>query len=146
MLPSLLWQRLLMMSHYRPIAGHPSQCRMYETLRATFSWLLIAAKVDYIVQNCASCTRTNQNYRHRRNIQLFSAGGQLEFVAMVFVGPFPIAVQGNQHILVIKSRCSRLTRAVLILRMIATHIANMSMYHWLIPYCIPTYLLPDNDT
>lgn len=68
--PSLR-QRVLMVSHYPPNAGHCIQRRMYGTLRRPFYGPYMAPDVAYIERNCASCPRNNSKYRFRRNMQLF---------------------------------------------------------------------------
>lgn len=99
--------------------------------------------VDYVVRSCTSSAQNNPKCRQKRNMQLFSASGALEFTALEIVKPFPKVVQGRQHIFVIADCYSKLTRAILILRMTATHIANVFKDHLLISYDILTYLLID---
>lgn len=101
--PSLR-QRVLAMSHYSPIAGHPGQRRMYDTVKRTFHWLYMATDVDYVVRNCKTCFRDNPKYHHRRHMQLFPVRGPFEFVAMKIVGSFSKTGQGNHCSLVFTDR------------------------------------------
>lgn len=106
----------------------------------------MAADIDCIICNCTSCARSSTKYRHKRSMHLFSASGSLEFGAMDIVGPLPKTTQGIQHISVISDCYSKLARAVPTSRTTATHVANVSIDHFLISYSISKYELADNGT
>lgn len=78
---------------------------------------------------------------------IFSESKPLGFVAIDIVGLLPETIQSKHYLLFNMNRFLKLlTRAVLTLKMTATHTANLFMSIWLIPYGIPTYLLADNRT
>lgn len=83
-------------------------------------------------------------YRLRHHMHLFPLSRPLEFVLMYKVRPISKTVQGNQCIIVITDLYSKATRAVSTLKTRATHVVNLFVDHWFIPYGIPTYLQTNN--
>lgn len=77
---------------------------------------------------------------------LLLASGLLDFVSMDIDGSFSKAAQGIQYTHVITDRYCKLTRAIQTSGRTATHVTNLFMDHWLIPYRITTYLLTDYGT
>lgn len=55
---SVLFQRILMVSHHPLVAGHPCQLRMNDTLRRHLCWLHIANEVNPIVSTCQAAKET----------------------------------------------------------------------------------------
>lgn len=127
--PLLLWQRVLVMAHHPPIAGHSGQPSMYDAPRRTSCWPQIAADVDYIVRSCTICAQNNPSYYYRRHMQPFRTSGPPESVAIDTVGPFLKTLQAHQYILVITYRYSTLTRAVSTSKTPAIHVASLITDH-----------------
>lgn len=80
MLPLSFRQRVLKRSHFPTIAGHSCQRRIDDTLRQTFYWLHLAASAGSVVRNCIRRAQNSSGYRHRRNMELFTTSGPLEFI------------------------------------------------------------------
>lgn len=80
---TMLRQRIPTLTHYRPIAGHPWQQRIYYTLRHEFFWPRTAEDVYNTVDQCGSSTRNRHYYRHKPPLQPFSPSSRLNFVAGV---------------------------------------------------------------
>jgi hypothetical protein len=55
--PQSLVSRILYLEHYPPAAGHPGAHRMFQTIRKTFYWPLIAEDVYETVRQCDLCAR-----------------------------------------------------------------------------------------
>lgn len=106
----------------------------------------MAAKVDYIIQNSASCACNYPESRYSRNMHLFLASGSFDFVAMDIVGPFPRTGKFNQCSHISMDCHSKLTQAFMTSKTTAKHVANVFIDHCFISYNIPMYLLTDNRT
>lgn len=76
------------------------------------------------VAQCESCAQNGNQYRHKRPLQLFSASGPLNFVAMDILGLPPKTTQVNRYVLVLTNRYSKLMKAILTSTTNVTHIAN----------------------
>lgn len=50
---------------------------------------------------------------------------------------------GNQHMVVMTLRFSKLTHAIPTVKIPSTHLATISLDHWLLRFCIPIYVLVD---
>lgn len=139
-----LRMRILYLAHYPPIAGHPGTRRMYDTLRRNFYWPHMANDVYTTVAQCASCVKNGSRHRDIRRLQLFLASGPLDFVAMDILGIIPKTKQGLHYNVVLTDRCSILTRARPASKFMSTHMANIFLDQWIIPFSIPSYLRADN--
>ena len=84
---------------------------MYYTLRREYYWPHMASDAFLTVRNCTSCAATRGTLvKNQKDLKLFPAAGPLEFVAMDLLGTLPRTAHGNQHVLVITDRFSKLTR------------------------------------
>ena len=61
--PESLRQKILYMSHFPRLAGHPGGTRMFNTIRRTFYWPAMGADVYRCAQNCISCARERVKLR-----------------------------------------------------------------------------------
>lgn len=69
-------------------------------------------------------------YNHQKHLTSFPESGHLEFVAMDVLGPLPRMDIGNQFIVVMADRFSKLPREVTMTRTAASHIASALLDHW----------------
>ena len=144
-IPVAFRTHVLQLMHAIPLAGHPGARRMYDTMRCEFYWPHMANDVYETVQRCESCAATRgTQYTKQKHLRLFPANGPLEFVAMDILGPLPKTKQGNQFVVVLTDRYSKLTRAIPTGKTTATTVATIFVDHWVIPYGIPNYVLTDN--
>ena len=147
LVPENLRQRILKMAHYPRLAGHPGSRRMYDTLRRDFYWPNMANDVATLVRNCTSCAKVRgAKHSHQHFLKLFPAAGPLEYVAMDILGPLPKSAKGNQYILVITDRYTKLARAIPLATTTAPVVAEAFLDYWVYPYGMPNYLLTDNGT
>ena len=143
--PKTLRPKILHMSHYPTLAGHPGGRRMFETIRRTFYWPSMGVDVYTTARQCSSCARENVKLRkHASSMKLFPAAKPLEFLAIDLLGPLPRTPKGFRYILVITDRYSKLTRVVPLKNMTALTVAKAFCEHWVYPYGPPAYLLSDN--
>lgn len=105
----------------------------------------MARDVFQTANDCRPCAEARgTRYKTQKPMKLFPAGKPLEFVAMDLLGPFPAAESGNQHILVITDRFSKLAQVTPLVSTTAPAVANAFVENWVIPYGIPKFVLSDN--
>ena len=102
LVPLKLSQRVLCLSHYTPLVGHPGITEQFYTMRQTFYWPTMAADVRKVSQNCDLCAQERIKLRsHSAPLKLFPAQRTLEFVAFDILGPLErAAADGSRYILV----------------------------------------------
>ena len=143
--PTRLRPRVLYLAHHPRLAGHPGATRMYYTLRREYYWPHMASDAFSTVRNCTSCAATRGTLvKNQKDLKLFPAAGPLEFVAMDLLGPLPKTAHGNQHVLVITDRFSKLTRSIPLRTTTASVVANAFLDNWVYVYGAPRYVLTDN--
>ena len=143
--PSSLRPRVLNMAHYPKLAGHPGTRRMYDTMRRSFYWPLMANDIHKLVRSCQSCAKAKgAKHKHQHKLKLFPAAGPLEEVAMDILGPLPKSEAGNRFVLVITDRYSKMARAIPMQDTTTKDVAQVFVEHWVYPYGIPNKLLTDN--
>lgn len=106
----------------------------------------MAQDVQQIVAQNNSCVRNGSRHRNKRHLQHFPASRPLEFIAMDILEPLPETMQGNQYVVIITDRYSKLTRAIKTSKTAAAHMANIFLDHWIVSFDISSYLLTDNGT
>lgn len=89
LLLSFLRQRILMMPHYSPFAGHFSQRSVYDTPKQIFFSPDLAADIYFTVNYCKSCARNKPKHCDKRIFHLFPASRLLEFDGRDIVSPAP---------------------------------------------------------
>ena len=77
-------------------------------------------------------------------MRLFSTTCPLEFLAMDLLGPLRRTHQGNEYVLVITDRCTKLCRSVPLRNTKAVTVATVFLYLWAYAYGVPSYVLTDN--
>lgn len=118
---------------------------MFDTLRQGFYWRFMANDVHQTVPDFRSCDKTRGTTNRPKNVmKLFPAKGPLECVEMDILGPFPQTHCGNQFVLFITDRYSKLNRAVPMGKKTAPYVAGAFMSLWVYPYGIPAFLLVEN--
>ncbi|CDF35613.1 unnamed protein product [Chondrus crispus] len=139
--------RVLGLSHYAKLAGHPGGRKLYKTLRRYFYWPTMALNCYAVAKNCATCARERVKLRRNtKQMKLFTPKAPLEFVAIDILGELITTKRGNRYILVISDRYSKLVRTVPLKKISAAHIAQAFVHHWVFVYGPPVKLLSDNGT
>jgi hypothetical protein len=111
--PLTLRSRLLHLSHYPVVAGHPGSRRMQTTMIKKYYWPGLSLDVATAVSQCHHCVQEASGRRKRRQeVTLFPADGLLEFVSIDLLGPQPKTPRGNQFLLIMCDRFSKLVRTV----------------------------------
>ena len=146
--PLKIRQRVLYLSHYTPLAGHPGITKQFYTMRQTFYWPGMVADIRKTLQNCHACVQERIKLRtHSAPMKLFPARRPLEFVAIDILGPLEKdATDGSRYILVITDRFSKLTKAIPLRKIGALQVAQAFLVHWCFNYGFPAVLLSDNGS
>jgi Integrase zinc binding domain len=122
--PLSLRSRLLYLSHHPPIAAHPGVQRLYASLRRHYYWPRMVSDVYQVVAQCDKCLQERLALRRPQgDMTLFPAHEPLDYVAIDILGPLPRTKKGNQYLLVIADRFSKLVRTVPLPLIIATIVA-----------------------
>lgn len=104
----------------------------------------MANNVYITIAKRKSCVQNNSRYRHRRPLQIFPASGPLDYIAMDIIGPFPKINEGIQYICDMMDQNPKLIRAIPTFKTSSTHMIHIFLYHWIIPFSIPNYLLTNS--
>ena len=143
--PHELKPRVLHLAHYPATSGHPGGRKMYYTVRRDYYWPALAVDCYTTVRNCSECARERiQLRKNSKRMRLFPARRPLEEVSIDILGELIRTKRGNQYLLVITDRYSKLVRTVPLKRITAFSIAKAFVDHWVYVYGPPLSLLADN--
>ena len=84
--------------------------------------------------------------KRKQHVSLFPAHEPLEFLAIDILGPLPKTPRGNQFILVVCDRFTKLVRTIPLRTITSLAVAQAFCYHWVFVYGMPKTLLSDNGT
>jgi len=101
--------------------------------------------VDAFVANCTQCARNRVGNRRKTNyLKTFPPTEPLTDLCMDLLGPLLRTAAGNEHLLVIVYRFSKMTRAIPLDWIDAETIAAASLDCWVAAYGPPATVLSDN--
>jgi len=136
---------LMMREHYPPQAGHPGANKMYTSMRRWLYWESIVVDVYAFVANCTQCARNRVSKRRKTNyLKTFPPTEPLTDLCMDLLGPFPRTAAGNEHLLVIVDRFSKMTRAIPLKRIDAETITAAFLDNWVAAFGPPVTVFSDN--
>ncbi len=143
--PHVLKARVLHIHHHSRLAGHPGGRRLYYNLRRHMYWPSMAVDCYAVVRKCSTCAKNRIKLRQRSNpLRLFPPAGPLESVAIDIFGPLLKTARGNQYLLMITDRYSKLTKSVPMKTMSAEAVAITFTNEWALTYGPPADILADN--
>jgi len=97
------------------------------------------------VANCTPCARSRVGKRRKTNyLKTFPPTEPLTDLCMDLLGPLPRTAAGNEHLLVIVDRFSKMTRAIPLERIDAETIAAAFLDYWVAAYGPSATVLSDN--
>jgi len=97
------------------------------------------------VANCVHCARNRVGKRRKTNyLKTFPPTEPLTNLCMDLLGPLPRTEAGNEHLLVIVDRFSKMTRAIPLQRIDAESIAAVFLDHWVPTYGPPATVASEN--
>jgi len=98
-----------------------------------------------LVAKCTQCARNRVGKRRKTNyLKTFPPTEPLTDLCMDLLGPLPRTAAGNEHLLVIVERFSKMTRAIPLQRIDAEAIAAAFLDHSVAAYGPPATVLSDN--
>ena len=114
-------------------------------MRRWFYWESMVVDVYAFVGNCIECARNRAGKRRRTNyLKKFPPTEPLTDVCMDLLGPLPRTDVGNEYLLVLVDRFSKLTRAVPLQRTDADTVSAAFLDFWVAAYGPPDTVLTDN--
>jgi len=135
----------MMREHYPPQAGHPGANKMYTSMRRWFYWESMVVDVHAFVADCTQCARNRVGKRRKTNyIKTFPSTEPLTDLCMDLLVPLPRKAAGNEHLLVIVDRFSKMTRAIPLQRIDAETIAAAFLDNWMAAFGPSASVLSDN--
>jgi hypothetical protein len=101
--------------------------------------------VTRLVNTCHHCIQESTRLKKRKQgVTLFPASEPLEFVAIDLLGPLPKSPRGNQFLMVMCDRFSKLVRTVPLRSINSLAVAQAFCSRWVFVYGMPQKLLSDN--
>ena len=147
LIPRSLQPRVLQLSHYAKMAGHPGGRRLYHFLKRNFYWPSMSLDCYGVSRNCVQCARNRVRLRRgSKEMQLFPAQRPLECVAIDILGPLIKSERGYRFVLVITDRFSKLVRTVPMKKVSAFAVAQAFVREWVFTYGPPAFVLSDNGS
>jgi len=143
--PTHMRYGVMMREHYPSQAGHPGVNKMYTSMRRWFYWESMVVDVHAFVANCTQCARNGVGKRRKTNyLNSFPPTKPLPDLCMDLLSPLLRTAAGNEHLLVIVDRFSKMARAIFLQRIDAETIAAAFLDNRVAAYGPPATLLSDN--
>jgi len=137
--------RVVMRERYPPQAGHPGANKMYTSIRRWFYLESMVLDVYALLANCTQCARNRVGKRRKKNyLKTFSPTEPLMDLYVDLLGPLPRTASGNEYLLVIVDRFSKMIRAIPLQRIDAEPIAAAFLDNFVAAYRPPATILSDN--
>lgn len=135
---------ILHLAHHSTLPGQQGERNMYNTLRREYIRRNMPTDVYNTVQNCQEYPRTGTKFKHQRQLQLFPPSGPLEFSVIDILGPLLRTRSGNEFVLIITDRTSKLIRAFSTPKVSSNHEAHILFKNCVIPYGTKNIILLDD--
>jgi transposase InsO family protein len=144
--PSSLRERICTLHHFSKAVGHPGGTRMAENVARMWYWPKLAKDCHAMVRRCPSCAalRLKRGPKRTYPLTVFPPDRPLEFIAVDVLGPLPKTSRGNQYVLCICDRFSKMSIAVAMPDQTASTVARELVDRWIAPFGIPITILSDN--
>lgn len=136
-------ERILHARHYAPIAEHPGNQRIYDTMEMELFWHM-ASEVYDTVSNCATSARSGQWLKEKNLFGTVPASGPLKFVAIDIFGALTQRKNGSVFVIVVTDRYLKMKRAIPTSNRTAAYILKVSLDQWILSYGTSDYMLTDN--
>ena len=144
-IPKSPQQRVLSLCHDPISAALPGGRKMYKTLRENCYWPGLAVDCSNYVRNCHECAKERVRIRKQtRPMKLFPASSSLDDVSMDLIRPLLKTTDGNNYLLVITDRYTKLVRAIPLRNTTAPAVAKAITRDWVFTYGLSRRILTDN--
>ena len=144
--PASLRERLCTLHHFARAAGHPGSSKMIANIGRRWYWPTLSRDCVSMIRRCPSCAalRLKRGPRRTYPLTIFPPDRPLEFFAMDVLGPLPKTSRGNQYVLCICDRFSKMSVAVVMPNQTASTMAQVFIDSWVAVFGIPITFLTDN--
>jgi transposase InsO family protein len=144
--PAALRERICTIHHFAKVVGHPGVSRMAATIGRNWYWPSLSKDCLSMVRRCPSCAalRLKRGPKRTYPLTIFPPDRPLEFVALDVLGPLPKTSRGNQYVLCICDRFSKMSVAVAMPDQTASTVAREFVDRWVSLFGIPITVLTDN--
>ena len=145
--PPKLQLGILRYFHCSLEGGHQGVERMNFLMNGKFWWYGITKDVQRFVGSCRDCNAAKRKSNKSEGfMQLFEPDECFETVHIDIVGPMPCTKSGNQYILTMMDRWSRMVKLIPINVCTATNIAWTIRNNWFLEYGAPINILSDRGS
>ena len=118
---------------------------MYHAIRKFMYWPALPIDCYATARKCPTCAKNRLKLRRNVNqLKLFPAKSPLESVARDVFGELVKTARGNQYLLVITDRFTKLTKTVPMKSVSASDLAKAFVNEWIFVYGPPAHVLSDN--
>jgi hypothetical protein len=136
-------------NHNARVAGHPGLTKTYSNIARTYYWPGMAKDIRRHVQECDACQRTKRsNQPPAGNLRPMPIPPKpWSSIAMDFLGPLPKSANGNEIILVIVDRLTKMAHFVPTIRNYTSEIvANLFVKNVFRYHGLPESIVSDRDS
>ena len=145
LIPRSLVKDVLRAEHSSPLAAHPGDSRMYQTLRDHYFWPSLAVDVFGWVAACLICAKNClMGTQSTAPMRLLRATEPVAALAIDLLRPLPRTPKGYECILVISDRFTKVKRAVLLKDISALAVVSAFLATWVASYGISDSVLSDS--
>lgn len=124
--PRSLKEFILYAHQYLRLPGHSAERSMNDTMQREVYWPHMANDVFTTVNDLRDCAPNTEKKTWMQHLAHFLASGPLEFIAIEILGPLPETTNGNQFVVVMTDRYSKMIRAAYQLERWARHMSHSS--------------------
>ena len=143
--PESLHPKVMYISHYPLLDGHPKGSKMYDSMIQKYYWSRMANGILQTTKDCRPYEEARgTRYMTQKLMKLFPATKPLEYIAVDLLRPFPPTENGSTNILVITDLFSKLDQVTPLSSTTAPAVANAFINNCVIPYGLPVSILSDN--
>lgn len=140
-----LQQLDLQISHYSKMAEHSNGRILYHFRLKSFHRPTMAVECSAVAKNCVACSiNCVLLRRNQKPMQLLPAKAPLELVSIDILGQLVKSSRGNNLLLVITDRYSKLVRTVTLKSVTAASVAKALVTSRVLTYGPPKWVLSNN--
>lgn len=103
---------------------------MYENFWHEYYCPNMSRDVYDTVQHCQYCANLGRKFKHHRQLQLFPPSSRLQFFARDIACWLPQRSSGNQFVVIVSDRYSKLASTVPTANTSLTHVSYLSFNRW----------------
>ena len=147
--PKGLREKILVLCHSHPMAGHFATERTYNRFSQLYFWPGAPNDVENFVSNCMKCNKFNppRTSYVRAPLQPIETDDRFQLVCYDLAGPFlPTTIRGNCYALIIVDHFTHWPEFVALPNTTAPTIATALFDHWCCRYGTPSRFHSDGAT